>query len=182
MSDQTESASSPAAGQLAEADASYARLDEALATMGDGDLHRAHYDGGWTVAQTLSHMNMCVVAWLGNLARLEADPGLRFFFREEIGHDLLGYPPPTVDVARRQLAATRRTLATAFSAIGTDVLARQVEIPDLGTMSVKEWLPLIVGHASTHHVQQAFDILLNREVVTAEVAGDFAASSAEAGQ
>lgn len=152
----------PAADALAGADESYARLDAALAQLGDGDLHRAHHDGGWTVSQTISHMNVCAVIWLGNLARLEADPELRFFFREEIGHDLLGYPPPTIDIARRQLAATRRTLATAVPAIAAETLAREVEIPDLGTMTVEQWLPLIVGHASTHHVQQAFDIMENR--------------------
>jgi hypothetical protein len=43
------------ADSLTDADAALARLDAALARIGDGDLHRAHRDGGWTVAQ-------CVVA------------------------------------------------------------------------------------------------------------------------
>ena len=49
--------------------------------------------------------------WLGDLERLRHDPELSFFFREEIGHDALGYPPPTIDIAVRQLGSTRRTLA-----------------------------------------------------------------------
>lgn len=159
MSDQLPEAVTQA---LADADESLGRLDAALAQLGDGDLHRAHFDGGWTVAQVISHINMCALLWVGDIARLEADPELRFFFREEVGHDLTGYPPPTIELARKQLASTRRTLATAGPRVGADVLARVVEIPDLGTMTVEEWSPLIIGHASGH-TEQAFEIMRNRE-------------------
>jgi hypothetical protein len=147
---------------LASADKALDRLDRALAVLGDGDLHRAHFDGGWTVAQVVSHINMCTLLWLGDIKRLECDPELRFFFREEVGHDLVGYPPPTIELARRQIANTRRSLATAGPAVSPEVLARVVEIPDLGTMTVEEWSPLIIGHASGH-VDQAFEIMRNRE-------------------
>lgn len=146
---------------LADADAALERLDSALGRITDGDLHRAHRDGGWTVAQVVSHINMCTVLWLGDLARLEHDPELDFFFREEVGHDLVGYPPPTIDLARQQLARTRRTLATAGGAVSDDVLARTVTIPDLGTMTVREWSPLIIGHA-WGHAEQAFEIMRDR--------------------
>ena len=143
------------------ADAKVAQLDGALAQLGDGDLHRAHFDGGWTVAQVISHMNLATILWLGDLARLEADPELRFFFREEIGHDAVGYPPPSIEIARRQLAATRSTMATCFPAISAETLQRTVEIPDLGTMTVEEWGPAIIGHAAGHS-DQAFEIMRNR--------------------
>lgn len=146
---------------LADADAALERLDSALGRITDGDLHRAHRDGGWTVAQVVSHINMCTVLWLGDLARLENDPELDFFFREEVGHDLVGYPPPTIDLARQQLARTRRTLATAGGSASDDVLDRTVTIPDLGTMTVREWSPLIIGHASGH-AEQAFEIMRDR--------------------
>ncbi len=146
---------------LEAADAALDRLDRALAQLGDGDLHRAHFDGGWSVAQVVSHINMCALLWLGDLKRVESDPELRFFFREEVGHDLVGYPPPTIELARRQLANTRRSLVTAGPAVSPEVLARVVEIPDLGTMTVREWSPLIIGHA-TGHVDQAFEIMRNR--------------------
>ena len=152
----------PITEALEAAEAALAKLDGALAQLSDGDLHRAHRDGGWTVAQVVSHINMCTVLWLGDIKRLESDPELRFFFREEVGHDLVGYPPPTIELARRQLANTRRTLATAGPAISPEVLAREVEIPDLGTMTVEQWTPLIVGHAAGH-VEQAFEIMRNRE-------------------
>jgi hypothetical protein len=147
---------------LARADEALADLDRALAALGDGDLHRAHSDGGWTVAQVVSHINVCVLIWLGDIKRLENDPELRFFFREEVGHDAVGYPPPTVELARRQIASTRRSLATAGPAVSGEVLARVVEIPDLGTMTVEEWSPLIIGHAAGH-VEQAFEVMRNRE-------------------
>lgn len=148
---------------LAEAEEALGRLDDVLAQLGDGDLHRAHRDGGWTVAQVVSHINLCVLLWQADLARFAADPDLHFLFREEVGHDIVGYPPPTVDLARAQLAATRRTLATAGARTEPAVLAREVEIPDLGTMTVEAWTPLIVGHAAGH-AEQALSILRDRGV------------------
>ena len=88
-------------------------------------------------------------------------PELGFFFREEIGHDAVGYPPPTAELARRRVASTRRTLATCLPATDPAVLERTVEIPDLGTMTVAAWVPLIVGHL-TGHVDQAFEVLADR--------------------
>jgi uncharacterized damage-inducible protein DinB len=157
----THTAATPVAEAAASVDAALGRLLDGVGRIGDGDLHRAHRDGGWSVAQVISHINVCTLIWLGNINRLQRDPELRFFFREEIGHDALGYPPPTVDVALRQLASTRRTLATTVAATDPDVLARTVEIPDLGTMTVTEWTPLIIGHL-TSHVDQVFEIMRDR--------------------
>jgi uncharacterized damage-inducible protein DinB len=154
---------------LTEADDRFEELDRALAALSDGDLHRAHRDGGWTVAQVVSHISMCTILWLGDLKRVENDPDLDFVFREEVGHDLLGYPQPTVELARRQLASTRRTMSTAAGAVGPDVLARTVTIPDLGTMTIEEWSPLIIGHAAGH-VDQALEIMRDRELAVGVVA------------
>jgi hypothetical protein len=145
----------------AQADVGMARLQEALGRLSDGDLHRAHRGGGWTVAQVISHMNVATLMWLGDLERLRHDPELRFFFREEIGHDALGYPPPTIDIAVRQLGSTRRTLGTCLPAVHPAIYQRTVEIPDLGTMTVAEWMPIIAGHLSGH-VDQAFAIMADR--------------------
>lgn len=138
------------------------RLVGTVERLSDGDLHLAHRDGGWTAAAVISHINVCTVVWLGDLFRLQADPELRFFYREEIGHDLVGYPPPTVDVAVGQLGSTRRSLGTALGAIGPDLLARTVEIPDLGEMTIAEWTPLIIGHVISH-VGQVEEILADRQ-------------------
>ena len=146
---------------LSLADDALQRLDTALSQLTDGYLHRAHSGGGWTIAQVVSHINVCSLLWLGDIKRLECDPDVAFFFREEVGHDLVGYPPPTIELARRQLASTRRSLATAGAAVSSAVLARVVEIPDLGTLTVQEWSPLILGHASGH-VEQAFEIMRDR--------------------
>jgi hypothetical protein len=157
-----EAESDPVAAAAAQADAAMARLQEALRRFGEGDLQRAHRAGGWTVAQVISHMNVATLMWLGDLERLRNDPDLRFFFREEIGHDALGYPPPTIEIALRQLDATRRTLATCLPAVDPAILDRTVEVPDLGTMTVGEWTPLIAGHLCGH-VDQAFAIMTDRE-------------------
>lgn len=157
----------PTAEQAAaEADAALERLQGILRAIGDGDLHRAHRDGGWSVAGVVSHVNVCTPIWLGDLQRLAADPALRFFFREEVGHDAVGYPPPTTELAVQQLESTRRSLATCVRATPGDVLDRTVEIPDLGTMTVREWTPLIIGHL-TGHVEQAVEILRDRDALPA---------------
>ena len=73
--------------------------------------------------------------WLGNLRRLEPDPELRFFFREEIGHDALGYPPPTIEIALASSPAPAARSRPACPRSTPELLARTVEIPDLGTMT-----------------------------------------------
>jgi uncharacterized damage-inducible protein DinB len=153
--------------QAATADAALGRLQDVLGRIGDGDLHLATPGGGWTVAQVVSHITVSTLVWLGDIERLRQDPDLRFFFREEIGHDALGYPPPTAEIARRRLESTRRTIATCLPATDPAVLDRTVEIPDLGTRTVTEWIPLIVGHL-TSHVDQAFDILRSRDAMPEE--------------
>jgi hypothetical protein len=150
-----------ATAAAAEADEKMAHLLEALRRLGDGDLHRAHRAGGWTVAQVISHMSLATLAWFGDLERLRNDPDLDFIFREEIGHDAVGYPPPTVDIAVRRLESTRRTLATCLPAVDPAILDRTVEIPDLGTRTVREWPLIIAGHLSMH-VDQAFAIMDDR--------------------
>lgn len=150
-----------------DADAALARLQGIVARLSDADLHRAHRDGGWTVAQCISHINVCNILWLGDLHRLQNDHELNFFFREEIGHDVTGYPPPTVEIAVGQLESTRRSLTTSMPATDESLLSRTVEIPDLGTMSVAEWTPIIAGHLA-HHVEQALEIMRDRDFLPAE--------------
>lgn len=162
----TETTAGPAQAAR-DADAALARLEGIVAALSDGDLHRAHRDGGWTLAQCISHINVCNIMWLGDLQRLRDDPDLRFFFREEIGHDLMGYPPPTVEIAVRQLQSTRRSLTTSMPATDEALLSRTVEIPDLGTMTVAEWTPIIAGHLA-HHVGQALEIMRDRGFLPAE--------------
>lgn len=66
-----------------------------------------------------------------------------------------------MELARRQLASTRRTIATAGPVLSPDLLARSVEIPDLATLTVEQWSPLIIGHAAGH-AEQAFAIMRDR--------------------
>ena len=87
-----DAASSKLEDESAKADAGMARLQDALRAFSEGDLHRAHRGGGWTVAQVISHMNVCDADLARRPHRLSHDPDLRFFFREEIGHDAHGLP------------------------------------------------------------------------------------------
>jgi uncharacterized damage-inducible protein DinB len=157
----TQTAPAAVVQAAADAEAALARLQGTIEQLSDGDLARAHRGGGWSVAQVISHLNVCSLLWAGDLQRLAVDPGLAFFFREEVGHDAVGYPAPTTAIAARQLAATRGTLATTLPAVTPELAARTVEIPDLGTMTIGEWTPLIVGHLVSH-VDQAFEIMKDR--------------------
>ena len=102
-----------------------------------------------------------MLLWTATLARVTHDPDLTFVFREEIGHDALGYPPPRIEVARRQLDSTRRTLATCVPAMDPAVLDRELEIPDLGTLTMAVWTPPVLGHAAGH-AEQALEVLRDR--------------------
>lgn len=155
---------SPIAAALAETDAALGRLSDTLADLPDGALHLAHRDGGWTTAELVSHINGSVLAWTATLSRVAHDPELAFVLREEVGHDLKGYPPPTVVTALQHLASARRTLATVVPVIPADVLARELTIPDLGTLTVQAWTPPILGHAGGH-AQQALDVLRDRQAI-----------------
>jgi len=160
----TDTAAGVLADMAATVDAALSRLSDVVSGIGDGDLHLASPGGGWTAAQVISHINVCTLIWLGDLERLRQDPQLDFFFREEIGHDTVGYPPPTVDRARRQLDSTRRTLATCLPATDPAVVDRTVTIPDLGTYTVAGWLPIIIGHL-IGHAEQAIDVLRSRDAL-----------------
>ena len=146
---------------LADTDAALGRLADTLQPLGDGALHLAHRDGGWTPAQLVSHINVSVLLWTATLSRVAADPELAFVLREEVGHDAKGYPPPTVEAAQQHLASARRTLATVVPRIPAEVLSRELAIPDLGTLTVEAWTPPILGHAAGH-AQQALDVLADR--------------------
>ena len=145
-------------------DQAIARLDETLAGLSDGDLHLAHRDGGWTPAQLVSHINMSVLLWTAMLTRAANDPDLTFVLREEIGHDVFGYPPPRIEVARAQLASARRTLATCVPAVEQATLEREIEIPDLGTLTMAAWTPPVLGHAAGH-CEQVLDVLRDRGAI-----------------
>ena len=149
---------------LDEADSALGRLADTLGALSDGALHLAHRDGGWTPAELVSHINASVLAWTATLSRLAHDAELAFVLREEVGHDLKGYPPPTVEVALQHLSSARRTLATVVPAVPEDVLARELTIPDLGTLTVEAWTPPILGHAAGH-AQQALDVLRDRQAI-----------------
>jgi hypothetical protein len=157
----TETGTDALADAAATADRALERLEAVLGRISDGDLHLAHPNGGWTPAQLVSHISLSTLVWLGDIERLRQDPKLEFFYREEIGHDAMGYPPPTTDLAQRRLASTRWTIKTCLPNTDPAILDRTVEIPDLGTMTVAEWVPLIVGHL-TGHADQALDVLRSR--------------------
>ena len=137
-------------------------FETVLRKIGDGDLHRADPEGGWTVAQVVSHMHLSGLLWIADLERLRhcTGPGM-FMFREELGHDAVGAPPPTAGEAADRIASLRTALDDCLPAADPAVLDKDMEVPPFGTLTCGQFLPLIIGHLEAH-VAQAMAILRTR--------------------
>jgi uncharacterized damage-inducible protein DinB len=150
------------------ADRAHEALSEFEATLrkiGDADLHRADPEGGWTVAQVVSHIHLSGLLWIADLERMRHCQGeTMFMFREELGHDALGAPPPSAAEAADRMASLRAALDASLPAADPAVLDRGIEVPPFGTLPMTEWLPLIIGHLE-NHVDQARAILRTRGVI-----------------
>lgn len=153
-----------------QATASLNELEQLLGTISDADLHRAEPNGGWTCAQVVSHIHMCSLLWIADLERLRLHPeNHMFLFREEVGHDVVGAPPPSTDEAAGRIASARVAIERSFPTVSAEVLAKTIEVPTLGTFTVADFMPIISGHLA-HHVEQFKAILRSRGVLAQEVA------------
>jgi hypothetical protein len=126
-------------------------FESVLRRISDADLHRADPEGGWTVAQVVSHMHLSGLLWIADLERLRhcQGPGM-FMFREELGHDAVGAPPPSAAEAADRIASLRTALENCLPAADPAVLDKGMEVPPFGTLTCGEFLPLIIGHLETH--------------------------------
>ncbi len=142
-------------------------LEQVLRRIGDADLHRAEPEGGWTVAQVVSHMQLSGLLWIADLERLRhCPPDGMFMFREELGHDALGAPPPSAAEAADRIASLRVALEHCLPAADPAVLAKGIEVPPFGTLTCAEFTPLIIGHLEAH-AEQAKTILRTRGALPA---------------
>jgi uncharacterized damage-inducible protein DinB len=142
------------------------KFETLLRALNDADLHRADTEGGWTVAQTVSHIHMCGLLWIADLERMRHEPEM-FIFREELGHDVLGAPPPSSQEAAERIASLRHALDVCLPAVDPTIADKQLEVTTLGKMTISEWMPLIIGHL-LGHADQARAILHTRGILPAE--------------
>ena len=56
------------------------KFETLLRNLSDVDLHRADTEGGWTVAQIVSHIHVCGLIWIADLERMRHEPAM-FMFR-----------------------------------------------------------------------------------------------------
>jgi uncharacterized damage-inducible protein DinB len=158
------------ASATGQASTALSELEQLLGTLADADLHRAEPNGGWTCAQVVSHIHMCSLLWIADLERLRLHPEPHMFmFREELGHDVIGAPPPDTREAAARVASARVAIERSFPTVSAEVLAKTIEIPTLGTFSVADFMPIISGHLA-HHVGQFKAILRSRGVLAEEAA------------
>src|SRR5579875_214897 len=80
-----------------------------LRNLSDADLHRADPEGGWTVAQIVSHIHLCGLLWIADLERMRHAPEM-FMFREVLGHDAVGALPLSSEEVTARIASTRHAL------------------------------------------------------------------------
>jgi hypothetical protein len=76
-------------------------LETLLRGLSDADLHRAHPDGGHTIAQVVSHIHLAGLTSIAAAERMRYRPSGQHMFREEIGHDAIGGPRRTPPRRRR---------------------------------------------------------------------------------
>jgi uncharacterized damage-inducible protein DinB len=142
------------------------KFETLLRNLSDVDLHRADTEGGWTVAQIVSHIHLCGLLWIADLERIRHEPAM-FIFREELGHDAVGAPPPSSHEAAERIASLRHALDVCLPAVDPTIADKQLEVTTLGKMTIAEWMPLLIGHL-LGHADQARDILRKRGVLPAE--------------
>lgn len=136
-----------------------------LRDIKDADLHRADPDGGWTVAQIISHLHISGILWIANMDRVRHAPEL-FIFREEIGHDVLGAVPASAKEAADRLASLRQALSSCLADVDPATIEKVVEVPPFGKFTIAQGYPLIIGHV-TGHIEQARTILQKRGALPA---------------
>ena len=144
------------------------QFEDLLRRLKDADLHRADTEGGWTVAQIVSHIHLCGLLWIADLERLRHETQTHMFmFREELGHDAVGAPPHSTEEAVNRIASLRHALDSCLPAVDPTIADTMLEVPTIGTMPVAQWMPLIIGHL-LGHADQARTILRTRGVLPAE--------------
>lgn len=138
-------------------------LESLLGGISDGDLHRAHPDGGWTCAQVVSHIHISGLLWIAALERLRHQPSL-FMYREELGHDAVGATPHSAAEAAGRIASLRMALERCVPAADPGVAEREAEVPPFGRFPVGAGASVIAGHL-TGHCGQVREILQARGVI-----------------
>jgi hypothetical protein len=142
-------------------------FENLLRRISDADLHRADSEGGWTVAQVVSHIHICGLLGIADLERMRYAPPEMFMFREELGHDVVGAPPPAAKDAADRMASLRNALDVCLPAADPAIIDKKIEIPTLGTLTGSEWVQIIIGHLLMH-TNQARAILRSRGVLPDE--------------
>ena len=143
---------------------SLASFEGMLRGIPDANLHQAHPDGGWTVAQIVSHVHLSGLLFIADLERLRHHAHL-FMFREELGHDAVGAPPPSAAEAADRIASLRVALTDCLPAADPAVLEKTIDVPPFGTLKVGVFAQGIIGHLSAH-ADQARAILVKRGAIT----------------
>lgn len=140
-------------------------LEAVLRAIPDAALHRADPDGGWTVAQIVSHIHLSGLLWIADLERLRHRPAL-FMFREELGHDAVGAPPPAAGEAAERIASLRLALDDCLPTADPAVLDKPLEVPPFGKLTAGALLQPIAGHLQAH-ADQIRAILVKRGAIAA---------------
>jgi hypothetical protein len=142
-------------------------LESLLRGLDDVDLHRADPEGGHTIAEVVSHIQLAGLTSIAAAERMRYRPSGQHMFREEIGHDAVGAPPPSSEEAADRIQNLRTALEDCFAALPREVLEKELDIPPVGVIPVEGWTLLWVGHIG-QHAEQIRDILRSRGLLDRE--------------
>ena len=139
-------------------------FEDTLRSITDASLHQADPEGGWTVAQIVSHVHLSGILFIGDLERLRHHDHL-FMFREELGHDAVGAPPPSATEAAARMASLGIALSDCLGSGDDAELAKTVDVPPFGVLTMGVLAPGIIAHLAGH-AEQARAILRKRGAIT----------------
>lgn len=136
-------------------------LEVLLRGLDDVDLHRADPEGGHSIAQVVSHIQLAGLTSIAAAERMRYRPSGQHMFREEIGHDAVGAAPPSSDEAADRIQNLRIAIEECLADLPPEVLEKQLDIPPIGVIAVEGWTLVWVGHLG-QHAEQIRDILRSR--------------------
>jgi len=108
-------------------------LETLLRGLSDADLHRAHPDGGHTIAQVVSHIHLAGLTSIAAAERMRYRPSGQHMFREEIGHDAIGATPHSSQEAADRMVSLQTALEECFSALPPESVGEGARRPAPGS-------------------------------------------------
>src|SRR5262249_16835206 len=128
------------------------RMRQAVAGLNTEQLETPYRDGGWTVRQVVhhvpdSHMNSYIRF---RFALTENEPTIKAY-DEAVWAQLIDARTAPIEASLRLLEGLHERWTLLIRSLSTDDVKRQFHHPELGTVSIDQYIALYAWHGA-HHV------------------------------